>query len=67
MESSIELVGLSLEGSVDGWLLEKRIIFLNWLLYEASGAHTCFSGRYHFWLRLGKELGRAFLESIVFG
>ena len=67
MKSSVELVGLSLEGNVVGWLLERRIVLLNQLLYEASGAHACIPRRYHLWLRPGKILGRAFLESIVFG
>ena len=67
MESSVELVGLSLEGNVARGPLERRIILLNLLLYEFYGAHTCFLRRYCLWLRPEKVLGRAFLKSIIFG
>ena len=67
VESSVELAGLSLEGNVARMTRGEENNTCNQLLYEASGAHTCFPGRYCLWLILGKVLGRAFLESILFG
>ena len=65
VESSVELVGLSLEGNVAGNTLGEEINTCNWLMYEANGAHMDFPREYRLWLRPRRVLGRECSNKIL--